>query len=140
MAAEAARVHSDWLAEAPDDYPPRIRELIEEGRSLSAQQYLRAKDGMEQTRRFLCSVIEREKCRALITPATAGMAPPPSTTGDPAFNSPWSYADMPTVSLPIGLSNDGMPAAIQLVGYQQNDIDLLRTSLWCEQAIRTWRQ
>ncbi len=37
MAAEAAGVHSDWLDEFPDDYPPRIRELIQEGRSLTAR-------------------------------------------------------------------------------------------------------
>ena len=42
MAAEAADVHSDWLDEFPDDYPPRIRELILEGRSLTALEYLHA--------------------------------------------------------------------------------------------------
>ena len=33
MAAEAADVHSDWLDEFSADYPPRIRELILEGRA-----------------------------------------------------------------------------------------------------------
>ena len=33
MAAEAAASSSDWLDEFPDDYPPRIRELIQEGRT-----------------------------------------------------------------------------------------------------------
>ena len=32
---------------------------------------------------------------ALVTPATVGAAPDPSTTGDPAFNSPWSYLGFP---------------------------------------------
>ena len=41
MAAEAASVHSDWLDEFSDDYPPRIRDLIMEGRSLVALDYLR---------------------------------------------------------------------------------------------------
>ena len=36
MAAEAAGVHSDWLDESPDDYPPRITDLVLEGRSLPA--------------------------------------------------------------------------------------------------------
>ena len=53
---------------------------------------------------------------AWITPATVGTAPDPSTTGDPAFNSPWSYTGLPTVSFPIGLAPDGLPVAIQLIG------------------------
>ena len=49
MAAEAAGVHSDWLDEFPDDYPPRIRELILEGRSLTALEYS-IKDRMNSAR------------------------------------------------------------------------------------------
>ena len=69
-----------------------------------------------------------DKLDALITPATLGTAPDPSTTGDPAFNSPWSYTGLPTVSFPIGLATDGLPVAIQLVGWIMPWIDdLLRT-------------
>ena len=50
-----------------------------------------------------------ERVDALVTPATLGPAPDPSTTGDPAFNSPWSYLGFPTVSFPIGFSADGCP-------------------------------
>ncbi len=35
LTAEAANVHSQWLDESPDDYPPRIREIILEGRSVT---------------------------------------------------------------------------------------------------------
>ena len=58
----------------------------------------------------------RRNVDALITPATVSTAPDPSTTGDPAFNSPWSYTGLPTVSFPIGLAPDGLPVAVQLVG------------------------
>ncbi len=53
---------------------------------------------------------------ALVTPATLGAAPDPSTTGDPVFNSPWSLLGLPTVSFPIGLSADGLPLAVQRSG------------------------
>ena len=59
MAAEAAATHSDWLDADPDDYPPRIRELIVEGRAFSALEYLRAKNEMH-----LDSA--RPSCRPLI--------------------------------------------------------------------------
>ena len=123
-------VHSDWLDEFPDDYPPRIRELIVEGRSLDgARSTLQAKERMDPARRCSRSWTRsaaRRSVDALITPATISTAPDPSTTGDPAFNSPWSYTGLPTVSFPIGLAPDGLPVAIQLVGRFQRDCELLR--------------
>lgn len=140
MAAEAASVHSDWLEENPDDYPRRIRDLILEGRPLKALDYLNAKKRMTETRRSIVAALRRDNCRALFTPATTGAAPDPSTTGDPAFNSPWSFTGLPTVSFPIGLAPDGMPLAAQLVGYYELDVKLLSVAHRCEQAIRTARQ
>ena len=72
----------------------------------------------------------------LVTPAAPGPAPDPSTTGSPAFNSPWSLLGLPTVSFPIGLSADGLPLAVQLVGGAGLDLELLQTAEWCESAIR----
>ena len=52
---------------------------------------------------------------AYMMPAAIGPAPDTSTTGDPIFNSPWTFLDFPAVSLPVGLSDDGLPLAVQLV-------------------------
>jgi aspartyl-tRNA(Asn)/glutamyl-tRNA(Gln) amidotransferase subunit A len=71
----------------------------------------------------------------LLTPATRGPAPDPSTTGDPAFNSPWSYTGLPTVSMPAGRTPDGLPLAIQLVGRPWAEADLLAAAAWCEDAL-----
>jgi Asp-tRNA(Asn)/Glu-tRNA(Gln) amidotransferase A subunit family amidase len=140
MAAEAAGVHSEWLNEFPEDYPVRIRDLVLEGRSLTAVEYLQAKDRMDPVRESIVEASCCEKLDALITPATVTTAPDPSTTGDPSFNSPWSYTGDPTVSFPIGLAPDGLPVAIQLIGRFIDDHELLNAAEWCEQAIRTWRQ
>jgi len=140
MATEAAGVHSDWLDQFPEDYPPRIRDLILEGRSLLATDYFHARERMDPTRdKLLISLREKER-EFWITPATLSTAPDPSTTGDPAFNSPWSYTGLPTVSFPIGVAADGLPVAVQLIGWVRRDDQLLKAAQWCEQAIRTWRQ
>jgi Asp-tRNA(Asn)/Glu-tRNA(Gln) amidotransferase A subunit family amidase len=140
MAAEAAGTHSDWLDANPADYPPRITELVNEGRTYSALEYLKAKARMSTTAAAITSAISAYKLDALITPATLGTAPDLSTTGDPAFNSMWSYTALPTVSFPIGLAPDGLPLAAQLTGVSAGDAELLNTAEWCEQAIRFRRQ
>jgi Asp-tRNA(Asn)/Glu-tRNA(Gln) amidotransferase A subunit family amidase len=140
MAAEAAHFHSDWLDKHADDYPPHIRDLILEGRTVKALEYLEAKKHMIPAMRSISLAVDRENAHALIMPATIGTAPDFSTTGDPAFNSPWSFTGLPTVSFPVATSSEGLPVAVQLVGKPLEDVELLRISHWCEQAIRTWRQ
>jgi aspartyl-tRNA(Asn)/glutamyl-tRNA(Gln) amidotransferase subunit A len=72
--------------------------------------------------------------KVLLCPATSGPAPDKGTTGDPAFNSPWSYTGLPTVSFPVGLSDDGLPLAIQLVGNHLHEKNLFQTAAWCEKV------
>jgi aspartyl-tRNA(Asn)/glutamyl-tRNA(Gln) amidotransferase subunit A len=71
----------------------------------------------------------------LLTPATRGPAPDAATTGDPAFNSPWSYTGLPTVSVPAGWSSDGLPLSIQLVGPPWQEAEVLAAAAWCEQFV-----
>lgn len=137
---EASVIHSGWLEDFPDDYPPRIRAQILEGRSLTAVDCLRAMSLKGKRARLILDTLERENLDALITPATVTTAPDLSSTGDPAFNAPWSYTGLPTVSFPIGLAADGFPIATQLVGGVYRDQELLVVAEWCEQAIRTARQ
>jgi aspartyl-tRNA(Asn)/glutamyl-tRNA(Gln) amidotransferase subunit A len=140
MAAEAAHVHSGRLQEFPDDYPPRIRELILEGQSTTDAHIAQARSAIMTNMIRCLQAQQASRYQAVITPATMNTAPDPSTTGDPAFNSPWSYLRFPTVSFPIGLAADGLPVAIQLVAYHGEEFELLRIAHWCEHAIRTSRE
>jgi Asp-tRNA(Asn)/Glu-tRNA(Gln) amidotransferase A subunit family amidase len=139
VAPEAAAIHSDRFDAVPDDYPPQVRLLIEEGRERSALEYVRARDRMDAARRAVRSAIARGDLDALLLPAALGPAGLPATTGDAAFNTPWSFTQLPTVSFPVGLAEDRLPLAIQLVGDLAGDLDLLRIAKWCEQAIHTDR-
>jgi aspartyl-tRNA(Asn)/glutamyl-tRNA(Gln) amidotransferase subunit A len=133
MAVEGAVFHEARLKKHPEDYAPKIRGLIEEGLACPAPEYARCKSHQEKL------TDETEACLeevdAWLTPATAGPAPDTGTTGDPAFNSPWSYTGLPTVSFPVGLSPDGLPLAIQLVGQQFSEAKLLAVAAWCERAL-----
>src|SRR5262249_4443556 len=133
MAAEIAALHETMFREHRTDYLPCIRGVIEEGLAAPATEYVRAKQqqsalahGMEMT---FAGV------DVLACPATMGPAPAPETTGDPAFNSCWSHTGLPTVSFPIGLSPDGLPLSIQLVGRAHDEATLFSAAEWCEREI-----
>ncbi len=133
MAVEAAAYHETLLRRHPQDYPPKIRGLVEEGLACSAPEYARCKAHQENLADEMWASLE--EVDALLTPATIGPAPDASTTGDPAFNSPWSYTGLPTVSFPAGLSRDGLPLAVQLVGRPFDEARLLVVAQWCEKAL-----
>ena len=133
MAVEAAAYHGPRLARHPSDYPSRIQSLIEDGLRYPAVAYRSAcglcADLMEQIDRML------NEQRYFLTPATTTPAPDAATTGDPAFNSPWSFTGNPTVSLPYAYTGDGMPLAAQIVGTSMLEDDLFVAASWLEKAI-----
>jgi Asp-tRNA(Asn)/Glu-tRNA(Gln) amidotransferase A subunit family amidase len=133
MAVEAAVFHGARLRRHPDDYKPRIRTLIEEGLSCPGPEYANCKQQqLELSTAMLACFAEAD---VLLTPATIGPAPDAATTGDPAFNSPWSYTGLPTVSVPAGWDGEDLPLAIQLVGRPWGEADLLAAAVWCEQTL-----
>ena len=50
----------------------------------------------------------------------------------PAFNAPWSYLGLPTVTFPLGRTSNGLPIGIQLVGRRNMDAELLSIAAACE--------
>ena len=133
MAVEAAAYHDPRLRRHPDDYAPKIRSLLEEGLACPAPEYARCKELQRRLSREMLSCLE--DVDALLAPATTGPAPDAATTGDPAFNSPWSFTGLPVVSLPAGRDPEGMPLAIQLIGRPWAEAELLATAAWCEKVV-----
>jgi aspartyl-tRNA(Asn)/glutamyl-tRNA(Gln) amidotransferase subunit A len=133
MAVEAAAFHEARLRRYPDDYGPNIRGLLEEGLACPAPEYARCKDHQRELTTAMSACFEG--LDALLMPATTGPAPALATTGDPAFNSPWSYTGLPNVSLPAGRSADGMPLAIQLAGPAFGEAGLFVAAAWCERVL-----
>jgi aspartyl-tRNA(Asn)/glutamyl-tRNA(Gln) amidotransferase subunit A len=76
---------------------------------------------------------------ALLVPATTCPAPDASSTGDPAFNSPWSYTGLPAVSFLSGWTGppgEGLPLALQVIGQPFGEAELFATAEWCESQLR----
>jgi aspartyl-tRNA(Asn)/glutamyl-tRNA(Gln) amidotransferase subunit A len=133
MAVESAGFHGPRLERHPEDYGPCITKLLKTGLTCPAPDYLHAKQLQEQLRAD--AVYWFANYDALLMPATRGPAPDKATTGDPAFNSPWSFTGLPAVSVPAGRSPEGLPLSIQLVGRSCGEADLLMAAMWCEKVL-----
>jgi aspartyl-tRNA(Asn)/glutamyl-tRNA(Gln) amidotransferase subunit A len=134
MAVGAAAYHGKRLAKHPEDYLPRIRALIEEGLACKATELHDCHSHQIQLREELDKMM-RAAGGVFLTPATTSPAPDSTTTGDPAFNSPWSYTGLPTLSVPTGQFIHGLPLAIQLIASEGLEGQLFMAAAWVEAAL-----
>jgi Asp-tRNA(Asn)/Glu-tRNA(Gln) amidotransferase A subunit family amidase len=133
MGVESALYHELRLRRHPEDYLPNITSLLNEGLACAAPEYARSKQHQQRLGEEMRVLLK--SFDALLTPAAKGPAPDAATTGDPVFNSPWSYTGLPTVSLPTGHTPDVMPVSIQLIGQAFGEAELLAVAAWCEKAL-----
>jgi Asp-tRNA(Asn)/Glu-tRNA(Gln) amidotransferase A subunit family amidase len=134
MQAEAAAAHHALFAAHAGDYPPKIREAVEDGQKVPALTFLLAQEARRRFREEATAVARRYD--ALLTPTVGAPAPKGlHSTGDPYFCAPWSSAGMPAIALPSGLADDGLPLSIQLVGAPFAEARLLAAAAWCEKVL-----
>lgn len=134
MNVECAAFHEQFHATQAEDYGPRVRSGMEMGMLVPATKYLQAQRLRRQFRHDMVQMVQQVD--TVITPATPAPAPKDrNTTGDASFQVPWTTSGLPTVTLPSGLSADGMPLAIQLGGLPFEEGKLLGVAKWCESTL-----
>jgi Asp-tRNA(Asn)/Glu-tRNA(Gln) amidotransferase A subunit family amidase len=133
MAYELANSHRDRFRKLRFDYRKTVAGLIEIGILTTGAEYDKAR--YDQERAIAESDALMRDVDALIWPAALGPAPDPSTTGDPIFNSRWTFSGQPAITFPIGLSDEGLPLGIQLVGRRFDEAGLFRAAAWCEAVL-----
>jgi Asp-tRNA(Asn)/Glu-tRNA(Gln) amidotransferase A subunit family amidase len=134
LTVEAANFHEPLLKEKANLYGPNIRELVETGLGIDAVTYSRA---LESRLQFIADA-ERlsKKAQVLLTPTTPTPAPGDlSVTGSAMFQGPWTSTGLPTVTVPSGLSQSGLPLGIQLIAARLEEPRLLSAARWCEQVL-----
>ena len=112
---------------------PGIRQLAEEGRSLTAMDYFHAFDSATTTANRTVAIPLQTKFDFLLTP-TLGLLPmpiekAPAFLGDEwrsyiQFVLPVSFARVAAISIPAGL-HDGLPVGVQLAGQYAREYELL---------------
>lgn len=134
MSVEAATFHGERWKRHPDDYPPKLTELLREGLAVAATEYAAARQHHGELRSEMWGRFP-DGIAAYLAPATQGPPPDPSTTGTPLFQAPWSYMGLPTVSLPFTWTDDGLPLCIQVAGPAWREADLIAVAAALEADI-----
>jgi len=143
-AVEALAAHSEYFPERADDYGPWFRAWLERGATVGAVEYAEACN----TRAELSGRLARafEGIDMLACPAQ-GTLPHrvteelmyEDTPGDfdaarMQFTAPWDLNRAPSLTLPNGWSEQGLPIALQLVGAPGGEAVLCRAGYAYEQA------
>jgi aspartyl-tRNA(Asn)/glutamyl-tRNA(Gln) amidotransferase subunit A len=126
--AEASEIHLKWLKTKANDYAEDVRNMLIEGTKIPAIDYIRAHKLRNELRSELLKILK--KVDVIVVPTTIITAPrfddlEISNIDDKVikireallrntivFNS----TGLPSVSIPVGLSKDGMPVGVQIVG------------------------
>ncbi len=133
MFAEMGALHQQILDRYPDAYGPRLRAAVEVGQLVPSGVLLHA----QRLRRRIAALLDPflTQVDALLLPTASGPAPGRETTGDRRFQAVWTLLGTPAISVPSGLTRDGLPLAAQLVARYGHDRRLLHVAAWCERVL-----
>jgi amidase len=113
---------------------PPLMQLLDQGHRITPEQFQRACDKRDNYRRWLENLFERYD--AIVTLPAPGEAPRGlASTGDATFNSIWTQAGVPAVTIPSGFGPNGLPLGMQVVGRYREDERALQVAAWCEAVL-----
>jgi len=139
--SEALAYHRRNLAERWEDYGVYTRQMIASALFYTSVDVIQAR----RVRRFVATEVDRvlDQVDVIATP-TAGAGAPPADNLDfatalmlPVFTAPWNALGLPTISVPCGLTSDGLPVGLQLAGRRFDEVTVLRVADGF-QAVTDW--
>jgi Asp-tRNA(Asn)/Glu-tRNA(Gln) amidotransferase A subunit family amidase len=127
---EGTRNYADERLRNPDKVSQELMDgAMKRGLEVSFARYVAAQRKSTAFRAHVDSLFD--KVDVLLCPSAPGEAPEGvEFTGDPRFNSIWTLAGTPCVTLPSGVGAKGLPLGLQLVGLRHEDNRLLSTAAW----------
>src|ERR1700752_744276 len=146
QAPEVYAVHAKYFTTTPEFYGRRICERLKQAAAVDAVSYIEARQHLDRVRRSIDEVFS--KVDFLITPAT----PVPPITIDEALNMspdpagelwlrntrPFNAYGLPTISIPCGFTQAGLPIGLQISAPNFSEGKLLSFAVAYKQATE-WR-
>jgi aspartyl-tRNA(Asn)/glutamyl-tRNA(Gln) amidotransferase subunit A len=143
---EAAAFHAATLNAVPERYTPPVRQRLEMGRGIQQEDYMLALGGREQLRRDVDVALAG--CDALALPTLpipapkigaemvqVGSAQQPLRNMMLRLTQLFNVTGNPAISIPCGLTREGMPCGLQLVGPRAQTGKLVEIALACEAVL-----
>ncbi|PZW50920.1 aspartyl-tRNA(Asn)/glutamyl-tRNA(Gln) amidotransferase subunit A [Humitalea rosea] len=143
LLSEAFAIHEKTMRERPQDYGELFFMRVAVAASISAADYMQA----QRLRRELSVAVNRvalQKYDLLLTACALGPAPafadfPSDRPGPMAIQSmPFNVTGNPALSMPAGLSPEGLPLSVQLVARPFEEALLLRAGRAVELITAGW--
>lgn len=143
---QTAVAHGDWYETHKESYGAALTEIIERGRNLSGTKYQELLLRRAHFRGNVQKVIH--DIDALLVPGLPFPAPPAAdmvrmeertSSLVHRFTVPFTMSQLPTVTVPAGYSDDGLPVAVQFVGSDFDEATLIRLAA-AFQAETSWHQ
>ncbi|MBL8701304.1 MAG: amidase [Alphaproteobacteria bacterium] len=139
--ADAANLHRERLATAPELFDPLVRQRLQPGLELRGVDYAAALRWREGFRHGVDRLLATE-ATLVVSPAVATHVPRAddqrnviAVTAAITKNSwGWAAAGVPAIAIPCGFSADGMPVGLQLAGPRRRDEIVLRAAFAYQQA------
>ena len=126
---ESYRNYADERLRNPQKVSVELSAILKRSEAITLDRYVAAQRKTVAFKAFIDSLFDRFD--VLLCPSAPGEAPKGQEfTGDPRFNSIWTLAGTPCVTLPLGTGDMGLPLGVQLVGLRHADDKLLSIASW----------
>jgi aspartyl-tRNA(Asn)/glutamyl-tRNA(Gln) amidotransferase subunit A len=137
--SDAAAIHFEGFARNPDAYLPTVRTNIEVSQLVPAPMLVHARRWRRKLEGAVASVFAGYD--ALLAPTSSDMPPlrdndaRQNRMGDPSFQILANAFGLPATSVPSGVSAEGLPYAVQVIGPAFADARVLGAAAWCESSL-----
>ncbi|HKH97557.1 MAG TPA: amidase [Candidatus Sulfotelmatobacter sp.] len=144
QAAESCAWHAENVAKSPELYQPETLRRIRSGEKLSAAEYIQRRREQDEARRSIRAAFA--DVDVLVTPTTPIPAPAnaelkanpealrPAELKLLRNTRPFNVWGLPTISLPCGVTQGGLPIGLQIAGPPWREDLILRLAHAYEQA------
>lgn len=130
VAYEAAKTHEFLFRKYKKDYHPKTVELIEYGKQINENEYKHGLESRYIVRDILKSLQKESGIDLWLSPPAQGAALKGiNNTGNPVMNLPWTHCGFPTINIPAGVNQGGLPLGLQVSASTNQDEALLNWAI-----------
>jgi len=134
MCAEAFKALADERLNHGDLLSERLVAMLERGSLVTFEQSIQHRAQVASARHQLGRGFADYDL--LMTPSACDEADLGlERTGDPLFSRIWSLLGVPSLNLPVGFGDQGLPLGVQLIGPMMSDTAMLGFCRWVEQSL-----